>query len=84
MRFFLTALAALLLSAAPAAADEAAYDTLLARYVSAGADGVNRVDYARWNNSPNDRAALDAYVAELAGQRPSTFERDRAYLGQSL
>ncbi|HCK83324.1 MAG TPA: DUF547 domain-containing protein [Hyphomonadaceae bacterium] len=79
MRFFLTALAALLLSAAPAAADEAAYDTLLARYVSASADGVNRVDYARWSNSRDDRAALDAYVAELAGQRPSTFERDRAF-----
>lgn len=73
------ALGALWLSLAPASADEAAYDALLARYVSASADGVNRVDYARWAANQSDRAGLDAYVAELEAQRPSTFSRDRAF-----
>lgn len=73
------AFAALLLMSAPASADEAAYDALLARYVSASTDGVNRVDYARWAPNQADRAALDAYVADLEGQRPSSFERDQAF-----
>lgn len=79
MRSFLTALTALFLLTSPAAADDAAYDALLARYVSASADGINRVDYARWNDSAGDRAALNAYVAELAAQRPSAFARERAF-----
>lgn len=73
------AFSVLFLSVAPAAADEAAYDTLLQRYVSASADGVNRVDYARWSANAADRAALDDYIDELAAQRPSTFARDRAF-----
>ena len=64
---------------APARADDSAYDALLSRYVLVSADGVNRVDYARWANSQADRAALDAYVEDLAAQRPSTFARDRAF-----
>lgn len=80
MRLLLALMAALLfLLPSPAAADDAGYDTLLARYVSASADGVNRVDYARWSNSPDDRAALNSYVAELAGQRVASFARDRAF-----
>lgn len=75
----IAALAVLGLASAPASADEAAYDALLARYVSASADGVNRVDYARWVASQADRAALDAYVAELQTLRPSTLSRDRAF-----
>ncbi len=75
----LAALAALFLLVTPAAADDAAYDALLARYVSASADGVNRVDYARWVANRADRAALDAYVAALENERPSTFARDRAF-----
>ncbi|MBY0564377.1 MAG: DUF547 domain-containing protein [Hyphomonadaceae bacterium] len=73
------ALSVLFLSTAPAAADEAAYDALLQRYVSASADGVNRVDYARWSANAADRSALDDYVDELAAQRPSTLSRDRAF-----
>ncbi len=79
MRMFLAALAALFLAVSPAAADDAAYDALLGRYVSASADGVNRVDYARWSANAADRAALDAYVSELSGQRPSAFARERAF-----
>jgi hypothetical protein len=79
MRVILAALAALMLAVSPAAADDATFDSLLGRYVYASADGVNRVDYASWSANAEDRAALDAYVAELAGQRPSTFTRDRAF-----
>jgi hypothetical protein len=75
----LAALALLLLLVTPAAADDAAYDALLARYVSASVDGVNRVDYARWVASQADRAALDVYVTELERQRPSAMPRDQAF-----
>ncbi len=78
MRTFLAALAALFLIAAPAAADDDAYDALLGRYVSASADGINRVDYASWSASTADRAGLDAYVTELAAERPSSFAREPA------
>ncbi len=79
MRTALSALAALFLFAAPAAADEAAYDGLLQRYVSASADGINRVNYAAWSVNAADRAALNAYVAELSGQLPSGFVREHAF-----
>lgn len=83
MKSWFSALAAglsvLFLFASPAAADDASYTALLQRYVSAHADGVNRVDYARWSANAADRAALDAYIADLAAQRPSTFARDRAF-----
>lgn len=70
---------AVLALAGPARADDAAYDALLGRYVSASTDGVNRVNYRAWNANAEDRAALDAYVDELSAQRPSTFARDRAF-----
>lgn len=73
----LTTLSVLVLSAAPATADDAAFDGLLARYVAASADGINRVDYGRWRANAADRAALGAYVNDLAAQRPSTFARER-------
>jgi hypothetical protein len=78
MRTLLAALAALFFSASAAMADDSAFDALLARYVSASADGINRVDYAGWKANSSDIAALDAYVADLAAQRPSTFARPRA------
>jgi hypothetical protein len=58
---------------------EAVYDALLARYVEVGADGVNRVDYARWRATSADRQALDAYIIALEARRPSTMARDEAY-----
>ncbi len=48
------------------AADEAAFDGLLQRYVSAGADGVNRVDYGRWRATVADRRRL---MSILRGRR---------------
>lgn len=55
------------------------YDRLLATYVRPGADGLNRVDYARWSASAEDRAALDRVVAGLAAERVSTLDRDRQF-----
>jgi hypothetical protein len=80
MRSVLAAMAAMFfLASAPAEADDAAYDTLLSRYVSPSADGITRVDYARWRAAAADRAALNAYVNDQAAQRPSSFPRERAF-----
>lgn len=66
--------------AQPAAvADHAPWDALLSRYVSAGADGINRVDYARWKTSAADRAALTAYIRILQAERPSALPRNAAF-----
>lgn len=58
---------------------DAAYDTLLKRYVSASADGINRVDYVRWQSTPADREALDAFLAHQSTRRPSTMPRAEAF-----
>jgi hypothetical protein len=55
------------------------YDTLLERYVKPSADGVNRVDYARWHANKQDRTALDSYIGELAGRKPSAMQRGDAF-----
>jgi hypothetical protein len=65
--------------AAPAtahAADNATYDRLLAHYVVASPDGINRVRYAAWAANANDVNALNAYVASLEQERPSRMTRD--------
>lgn len=54
----------------PASA-EGAYAVLLKRYVVAGADGINRVDYAGWQAASADRQALAAFAEGQAGLRPS-------------
>lgn len=58
---------------------DAAYDVLLARYVATGPDGINRVDYARWHKAEGDRKALDVYVSDLSGRRPSAMPRADAF-----
>lgn len=63
---------------AATAAPDAAYDTLLARYVRPRADGLTLVDYARWHASTPDRAALDAYIAALAARTPASMARGEA------
>lgn len=65
-------------AAQPASDPDAAYDALLRRYVVASADGVNRVDYARWYPNKTDRGALDAYVLAQASRKPSAMTRDEA------
>lgn len=52
---------------------EGAYADLLTRYVVAGADGINRVDYAGWQAVSADRQALAAVVEREAGRRPSVM-----------
>ncbi|MEZ5985971.1 MAG: DUF547 domain-containing protein [Hyphomonas sp.] len=56
----------------------AAWTCLLKKYVTAGTDGVNRVDYAALKANPEDRATLDTYIAsfadmDLSGTDPGTF-----------
>ena len=41
------------------------FDRLLSRYLRAGADGVNRVNYRAWRANPADRAGLVAYLEAL-------------------
>jgi Protein of unknown function, DUF547 len=58
---------------------EAAFDTLLARYVKPSRDGVNRVAYALWKASPQDLSNLNVYVSQLAMRAPSKMSRDAAF-----
>ena len=71
-----------MLTPAPTLAQDdlhAPFDSLLARYVSAHPDGINRVDYARWRETAGDRAALDAYIADLEAASPSQMAEDEAF-----
>jgi hypothetical protein len=81
MRTWMLVLAWLSALVAPAAAmpDPGGFDRLLAAYVRPGADGVNRVDYARWKASAGDRAALRSYIAAMEAERPSTLPRAAAF-----
>jgi hypothetical protein len=58
---------------------DAPYDALLKRYVSASADGVARVDYKGWKANAKDKAALDAYIAELSQRKPSAMAREESF-----
>ncbi len=49
------------------------FSALLSRYVHADGGGLNLVDYAAWRSSADDRAALDAYIAELEATPVSTL-----------
>jgi Protein of unknown function, DUF547 len=53
--------------------DHHAWEAFLSRYLRIGADGVHRVAYSRVTAA--DRAALDAYVSELAGLPISSYDR---------
>jgi hypothetical protein len=63
----------------PAHAAEPGLDALFARYTTTPADGVTRVDYARWKASAADMAALDAWIADAATRRPSAMARNEAF-----
>jgi hypothetical protein len=68
------------LVAAPAKGEkDRVFDELLARYLMQGSDGINRVDYARWQASTADRAKLDGYLVALAARRPSAMARNEAF-----
>jgi hypothetical protein len=59
--------------AATATIDHGTWDGWLARYVVAGADGINRVAYNAVTEE--DRAALDRYVGALAAVRIGGYAR---------
>jgi Protein of unknown function, DUF547 len=58
---------------------EAAFDALLAKYVKPNADGVNRVDYAKWKASAQDLSSLNGYISQLTTRAPSKTPRDEAF-----
>lgn len=55
-----------------------AFDTLLARYVVGGADGISRVLYRAWRDTPEDMAALRSYIRALESARPSQMSASAA------
>ena len=60
-------------------APAAAWDAVLGTYVKPlNADGVALFDYAGLKANKDDRAALSAYIAYLAGQSPSTMDAPQA------
>ncbi|WP_371397009.1 DUF547 domain-containing protein [Fretibacter rubidus] len=60
-------------------APAARWNTVLGTYVKPlNTDGVALFDYAGLKASPEDRAALTAYIDYLAGQTPSTMDAPQA------
>ncbi len=57
--------------------DHAAWDKLLKAYVVSGADGLNRVAYAKFK--AEGHAALKAYVAALQKVDPATLDRSEQF-----
>lgn len=62
---------------ATATIDHSAWNGLLQTYVVAGADGVNRVDYARFKK--DGHAALKAYLGQLTATDPSRLDRPEQF-----
>jgi len=54
-------------------ADAGAYGDLLARYVVAASDGINRLDYAAWTATPADRQALTGFIDDEARRDPASM-----------
>ncbi len=55
------------------------YPALLAKYVVASSDGVNRVAYGKWQASQADRGKLSAVIAAMVAQKPSAMPRNDAF-----
>ncbi|MEW5962704.1 MAG: DUF547 domain-containing protein [Pseudomonadota bacterium] len=62
---------------ATATIDHAAWNRLLQTYVVAGADGVNRVDYARFKKEGH--ATLKSYLGRLVAADPSSLDRPEQF-----
>ena len=60
-------------AARPVVLEHADWSRLLRRYVSAGRDGINRVDFAAWKQGGT--AALEGYVASLEKADPTMLSR---------
>ena len=59
--------------------NNALYAGLLRNYVSADADGINRVDYARWHASKSDRDLLAHFIESQSNAAPSSLPRNAAF-----
>ena len=57
--------------------DHSAWDRLLKLYIKQGADGLNRVDYARFKQE--GRTALDKYIAALEAVDPGRLDRSEQF-----
>ena len=51
------------------------WDVILDAYLEQGADGINRFDYEGLRNTPDDRAALNAYIETLEALPVSTLDQ---------
>ena len=56
-----------------------AYAVLLAKYVVPGTDGLNRVQYAKWQAAQADRDGLAEVIRGMEAQKPSAMKRNEAY-----
>lgn len=57
-----------------------AWSTILTKYISVDADGLNRFDYGGLKANSDDSAALDAYIAGFASLDVSTLSRPSQYV----
>ena len=57
----------------------AVWTAILSEYVKPNADGVNRFDYGALQNDPEDRAALQAYIAGFETLDFAVLTRDEAF-----
>lgn len=60
-------------------ADHTAFDALLSRRARNSRDGVVRVDYAGWQGSAADRAALGRYIEALSTLDPLSLTRPEQF-----
>ncbi len=58
-----------------AGGSSSSWDSLLGKYVRAGSDGLNRVDYAGWKANAADMGALNAVVTAFSALPISTLPR---------
>lgn len=61
----------------PVTVDHSAWDRLLKQYVKAGADGINRVDYAAFKAS--GRPQLKGYIRQLEATDPARLDRPEQF-----
>jgi hypothetical protein len=54
------------------------FDGLLAKYVIVGADGVSRVRYRAWRDTPEDMATLRSYIRAMEAACPSQMSASSA------
>lgn len=66
-------------ASAMATGTDEVFNKLLARYVVASADRVNRVDYKSWKANTSDHKRLKSYIGDLEARVPSKMARAEAF-----